>query len=213
MDGQSLPGEPYQLDYKNNQYMTAYLSLFTGLGYYHSSFGNEISRDEFKAGYIEELLSGMDSFRGVFALDRIPAVEFYKPGLFVVNTDPISFPGQHWVAILIDDTSKFFDSLGREPSYYHEKIEHILINNSSTRKYKYNSMRIQRPESSTCGQFCIYYCLMRDANYTFQDIIYKFNKVNLSMNENIVLDMYKQISAVDEEYMNIITAINSIGKM
>ena len=51
VDGQSLPGEPYQLHYKNHQYMTAYLSLFTGLGRYHSSFGNEISRDESKAGY------------------------------------------------------------------------------------------------------------------------------------------------------------------
>ena len=80
---------------------------------------------------IEELLSGMDSFWGVFALDLIPAVAFYKPGLFVVNTDPISLPGQHWVAILVDDTSEFFDSLGREPSYYDEKIEHFLINNST----------------------------------------------------------------------------------
>jgi hypothetical protein len=51
VDGQSLPGEPLLLNYTNNQYMPAYLSLFTGLGRYHSSFGNEISRDEYKSGY------------------------------------------------------------------------------------------------------------------------------------------------------------------
>ena len=68
VDGQSLPGEPLQLNYKNNQFMPGYLSLFTGLGRYHSAFGNEISRDEYKSAYCLY----------VFDIDSVNSKDFVK---------------------------------------------------------------------------------------------------------------------------------------
>lgn len=50
-DGQSVPGEPIVCDYKNNHYVNAYLSLFTGVGKYGLNEGNYISRDEYPNGY------------------------------------------------------------------------------------------------------------------------------------------------------------------
>jgi hypothetical protein len=50
-DGQSVPGDPIQCDYKNDQYVSAYLSMFTGTFKHQMNEGNYISRDEFKSGY------------------------------------------------------------------------------------------------------------------------------------------------------------------
>jgi len=41
-DGQSVPGEPIVCDYKNENYINAYLSLFTGVGKYGLNEGNYI---------------------------------------------------------------------------------------------------------------------------------------------------------------------------
>ena len=50
-DGQSVPGEPYQCDYKNKHYVSSYLSLFSGIGKFHVNEGNYITREEYPNGY------------------------------------------------------------------------------------------------------------------------------------------------------------------
>lgn len=50
-NGQSVPGEPFMCDFKNNSYTSAYLSLFTAVGKYHSNEGNYISRSDYPKGY------------------------------------------------------------------------------------------------------------------------------------------------------------------
>ena len=51
VNGQSVPSEPLTPDYKNNNYISSYLSLFTGIGQYNNGFGNEITRDDYPSGY------------------------------------------------------------------------------------------------------------------------------------------------------------------
>ena len=59
-------------------------------------------------------------YRGILAADQLP--KQFKPGLYVVNTDPKSKPGQHWVVFYKTQTHlEFFDLLGHKPSYYHPK--------------------------------------------------------------------------------------------
>ena len=50
-DGQSVPGEPFQCDYKNDHYISSYLSLFSGIGKYNINEGNYISRENYPKGY------------------------------------------------------------------------------------------------------------------------------------------------------------------
>ena len=41
---------------------------------------------------------GKVQFRGVFAADQLPMKILKYPSAFIVNTDPASKPGTHWVA-------------------------------------------------------------------------------------------------------------------
>ena len=51
VNGNSVPGEPLTMDYKNNMFSSAYLSLYTETNQYRSNFGNEITREDYKKGY------------------------------------------------------------------------------------------------------------------------------------------------------------------
>ena len=59
-------------------------------------------------------------FDGVFACDRLPT----KPRLMVCNTDQSDMPGEHWIAIYVDDDGRYgeyFDPLGRAPTRIFER--------------------------------------------------------------------------------------------
>jgi hypothetical protein len=60
------------------------------------------------------------SFLGVFPSDKLPQTLDKHPCGFVVNTDPSSKPGMHWVAFYFpsEGEGEFFDSYGQSPEYY-----------------------------------------------------------------------------------------------
>jgi len=60
----------------------------------------------------------LPQFCGVFPSDKLPQQPLAKPSALVVNTDPSSKPGQHWVAFYfdVDNTGDFFDSFGQPPT-------------------------------------------------------------------------------------------------
>ena len=67
------------------------------------------------------------SFSGVYASDELSSIEINKyPKSFVVNTDPMELPGNHWIAIYFHEHMKgeFIDSYG--------SIRFITINISWT---------------------------------------------------------------------------------
>src|SRR5689334_13793245 len=68
-------------------------------------------------------------FRGVYACDQLP-LRTAQPSLYVCNTDHSYAPGEHWIAIYIDDKrrAEFFDSFGMHPSVLH--FESFLNANS-----------------------------------------------------------------------------------
>jgi hypothetical protein len=154
---------------------------------------NHVNMNEMQ---INEILAGQQLFGGVLARDQLPGLVKIKPKFYIVNTDPIDQPGKHWISVNIDETSEFFDSLGRKPSYYGEEFEYFIINNSNDGVYKYNSRRLQNYDSAMCGQFCIYYCLLRNANHTFDEIVNSFHDKHLSKNDEIVSHFYEKIKIV-----------------
>jgi len=104
-------------------------------------------------------------YRGIFAADQLPI--HLKPGLYVVNTDPMSMPGQHWVVFYkTRNHLEFFDSLGRKPSHYQPDWPEVTI---------YNHKRIQG-QAPVCGLYCIYYAILRCRRKTMSEILSRFVK-------------------------------------
>lgn len=100
-------------------------------------------------------------FIGVFPSDKLPESPPI-PSCFVFNTDPSDKPGQHWVAMFIDEkkTCEYFDSFGIEPNL--PAVTDYIKNNCVG--LWHNATRVQSHMTAACGAHCIYYLLMRCRN-------------------------------------------------
>ena len=92
-------------------------------------------------------------FKGVFPCDSIPSKRFELPYALIINTDPASKPGTHWVALYIDQDNhaEFFDSFGL-PLVNKYIVDFIDDNCASA---CWNSVCIQSELSIKCGQFAL----------------------------------------------------------
>ena len=109
------------------------------------------------------------SFVGVFAADRLPVKEF--PGSYVINTDETGQHGQHWVAFYtVDDTIECFDSFGKNPGVYSVHIKNWLGD-------MYQVVQcdtLQSEHSTVCGQYCMFFLLLRSYGFSYEDVISAF---------------------------------------
>ena len=106
-------------------------------------------------------------YGGVCARDQLPTI-VNGPKLYIVNTDPISQAGEHWIVLWIDTTCEYFDSLGQQPE---TDFERFLILNGLN--YKYNYRRLQSDDSNVCG------------HYSFEAFMKMFSS-DLVVNDSIV---------------------------
>src|SRR3981189_1256574 len=92
------------------------------------------------------------AFLGVFALDKVPLIVKKGYVKFIINLDPATKPGSHWVAIWRKgNTGYYYDSFGLIPP---PALEAWQIRNSDS--WIYNSVLIQSPTGKTaCGYLCI----------------------------------------------------------
>jgi len=95
-----------------------------------------------------------DVLGGVFAMDELVD----ESCLLVVNTNPASRPGRHWVCICVDKDGcvKHFNSFGRRPTTYFERYM-----NRHCSSWTFNCRQLQSVTSRFCGHYCIYYCMLR----------------------------------------------------
>lgn len=119
----------------------------------------------------DEISSAMEAyplFRGVYARDEIPH-DLKRPGGIIVNTDPRSNPGSHWIAIYLDNhnTGELFDSLASEDvlSTFKDWMER------NTTSYLFPLIPLQSSISKLCGVYCITFLAMRFENWSFSNII------------------------------------------
>jgi len=107
-----------------------------------------------------------DDFDGVFSADNLPE----KPCLLVINTDPASQPGRHWVCISVKDGyGEYFDSFGQPPT---ANFERYLNRHCSY--WTFNERQLQSVISRFCGHYCIYYCLLRSRGVDMPKIVSSF---------------------------------------
>lgn len=121
-----------------------------------------------------------ETFGGVFGSENYSLLRI--PCFLVLNTDSSDQPGRHWVVLFINSfRCEFFDSLGHPPSFYHKHWEKLLQKYSTS--FAYNKVCLQDEESNLCGEFCIFYTIMRNNGFSFSSIL---NMISSSKVNNLV---------------------------
>lgn len=127
-------------------------------------------------------------FKGVFARDQFVSARITFPGIYVCNTDKMTQPGMHWVAVYFDNKGKcdYFDSYGLPPLF--NDLNHKIM--SLDKYYVYNNNRIQSFDTNTCGIYCVLYALMRSRGETLSETISTFLLVNTTHERDHVVKYF-----------------------
>ena len=127
-------------------------------------------------------------FLGVFPLDKIPNRLKY-PCSFIVNTDPSSKPGQHWLAFYFkkDRHCIFFDSYGNSPEFF--KLKNFIFKHSTS--FSFNSKILQSNISSLCGYYCCLFILFISRGFKLVDFTACFNDSSV-LNDMTLFNILKQ---------------------
>jgi hypothetical protein len=126
-------------------------------------------------------------FKGCYPLNEIPPISSITnfPSSIVVNFDPSTRPGTHWVAVYMINrtTAYYFDSLALEiPS----EIKAFL--NSFPIVLK-NELSYQNPKNTTCALYSIFFILYMSNRHTFDQFTAILNR-HLPFVDNFVIKMF-----------------------
>ena len=120
-------------------------------------------------------------FRGVMSYEALPDRAMKNlPAAIVVNTDKIGGPGLHWVVVcLFPDRSEMFDSLGRSPSAYPDRIKDFLVARGTP--YAFSTRRIQGSDP-VCGHYCVDFINAKARGVSMEDYLKDYGD-NLILND------------------------------
>jgi hypothetical protein len=138
---------------------------------------------------INHYLKNEKNFIGTFARDQLPRILPKKFIALIVNTDPSTKPGEHWIAITFnkDGTGEYFDSYGLPPL----NLEFIkFMQKHSPNGWVYNPVTLQCFDCITCGHYCIAYVKYRCHDYSFCDFLALFTS-NTAHNDHIVRSLFE----------------------
>lgn len=121
---------------------------------------------------INQSLNRLPNFLGTFPCDQIP--KFKLNCSCVINTDPSSKPGRHWVAIFVQDgVAEYFDSYGLPPlnQYFYQALK------TAPGGWHWNHTTFQSMQGITCGHYCILYLKLRQKGLSICKITQLFTNV------------------------------------
>ena len=141
---------------------------------------------------------------GIYACDTVPKKFNNLPACYIMNTDPITQPGKHWVAIYLSPYGKheFFDSYGRRQGTVASSKQPTLGT-----IWLENATELQGPLSATCGQYCLYYLSERCGGRQMSEIVSDFSCTQDRIeNDELINDyintMYNtELDAYDEKFV------------
>ena len=135
---------------------------------------------------IEDYLKRNTQFMGCFGTNNLPRTIPQFPCSLIINTDPTTKPGDHWLGLVLTKKKSFyFDSFGLG-------ILNIHIINFLKRYYKkvtINNECIQHIDSDKCGLYCIAFIKNVSSKISYENFISNFNFVHLRNNDKIVLSL------------------------
>jgi hypothetical protein len=107
-------------------------------------------------------------YRGIFACDELPIIRI-RPFVIVVNTDPSSKPGRHWICMYVDvdDYGEYFDSFGLPPKLVFERYM-----NNTCMSWNFNRKQMQSLVSRFCGHYCIWYCMNKFRSVSLNELVH-----------------------------------------
>jgi hypothetical protein len=123
----------------------------------------------------------IELFVGIFPADMLPKKEY--PGFYIANTQPASGTGEHWVAFYTPCQGRIeaFDSFGQNPATYSEHIKTWM----GTDFVIMSGVRLQGHISTTCGQYCMFFVLLRSHGHKYEDIMSALTR-NPDVNDRFV---------------------------
>lgn len=125
---------------------------------------------------------------GVYAADELPH-KISKPSVIVVNTDPSTKAGTHWVALFFDDQGncEYFNSYGTKPdNRWHESfIKRNCV------KWTHNTKCLQALYSDVCGVYCIMYACFKSRNKSLDAFNSLFSECSPDRNDTLVSMMFQ----------------------
>ena len=136
-------------------------------------------------------------YLGTFPRDLLPSLSKKKFGL-IINTDPSTKPGQHWVAVFKDANEvQYFDSYGLPP--LHCDIIDFL---DSHGQWNYNRITLQSFTSKVCGHYCVVYLWCRFEGWQHCDFMNLF-KCNRKRNDIVVKEIVQNGRPLLQWYYNL----------
>lgn len=141
-------------------------------------------------------LKTLPVYTAVYAANRLPLSISY-PCAIIVNTDPDSKPGTHWIAIYIDkfQNGEYFDSYGLPPFV----SQHKKFLRANCKKFLYNTKEMQSLDSNVCGQYCLLYLYFRSRARSLLDFQRFFSGDTLKNDKILKLNYRKYFSFVKIE--------------
>ena len=135
-------------------------------------------------------------FEGVYPCDQLPSNQVPRPSAFVINLDPSTSPGSHWVAVYFDinGNSEYFDSYGKDTQNPAIKI---FLRRNTLGTYLHNERRLQGDLSAVCGQYVIYYLVHKARGFSVAQITRHFDS-DTHFNDHYVNDFVKRRYNVDK---------------
>jgi len=97
-----------------------------------------------------------------------------QSGTVIINADPHTEGGSHWLAIHFEprsSTAYYFDSYGFLP--FIRTIHAFLRRNCTV--WDYNTVQLQGLTSTVCGQYCCMFALYMDRGYTPKQFVGLFS--------------------------------------
>lgn len=127
---------------------------------------------------------------GVYASDQLP-VRVPPLSAIVVNTDPHTHKGTHWVAFFRDLNGglEYFDSYGNPPTV-HDHVRFIRRNSSCC--YFFNPILLQSIDSSVCGLYCLSYLYIRSTGFQMKEFTSLFSG-NVIRNDELIVEIFKRL--------------------
>ena len=129
-------------------------------------------------------------FKKACALDQLEKPTFASA--YVINSDPSSEPGEHWVAVYFDKRGRgeYFDSYGLPPTLV--GLESYM-DAYSLSGWIYNCKTLQAYFSSFCGHYCVYFILFRCRGIPLHVIVSDFTS-NLTENDRSISCFIRDVS-------------------
>ena len=139
---------------------------------------------------LKEDLRTKNIFKKICAWDQLEKPIF--PSTYVINSDPSSEPGEHWIAVYFDKRGQgeYFDSYGLSPTLIGLKS---YMDAYSLSGWIYNHKTLQACFSSFCGHYCVYFILFRCRGVPLHTIVSDFTS-NLTENDRSISRFIRNVS-------------------